>query len=289
MPAKCYIFYDKYCGDLRTMPCYFERLGISGVKIVNVHPCNPEKYNIPSIRATIILVDPKTGNTIAVMGGTSITTVRTGAAGGIAAKYLARRDSEVLALIGAGIQGSAQLAALSRTLPKLREVKVWSKNNNHKFIDTVQRQYSYSFKHCEKIEECLMGADVVSAQTPVRDPLVKSEWISSGMHINAIGADAPGKEEFDPAILKGAKVIVDDFEQAKHSGEINVPLNKGIISEKIIYGELGDIITGKKAGRTSNNEITLFDSTGLAVQDIIVATNVYAKAKASNIGRWITL
>jgi alanine dehydrogenase len=109
---------------------------------------------------------------------------------------------------------------------------------------------------------------------------VRKEWIKPGTHVNAIGADAPGKEELDPEILKTAKIVVDNFAQASHSGEINVPLAKGIISKENIYAELGEIIIGRKTGRESDNEITVFDSTGLAIQDISCARLVYDKARS---------
>jgi alanine dehydrogenase len=129
--------------------------------------------------------------------------------------------------------------------------------------------------------------DIVVTATPSREPIVKRDWISSGMHINSIGADAPGKEELDPEILKISKIVVDDIEQAAHGGEINVPLSKGIISLKNVYAELGEIVAGFKFGRESIEEITVFCSTGLAIQDAVTAKLVYDKALEKNVGQWI--
>ncbi|MBM2832419.1 MAG: ornithine cyclodeaminase/alanine dehydrogenase [Dehalococcoidia bacterium] len=123
------------------------------------------------------------------------------------------------------------------------------------------------------------GSDIVCTLTPARGPFVKKEWIMPGAHINAIGADAPGKEELEPSVLKGAVVVVDDLEQSRTSGEINVPVNKGLFSMKEVYGTLGEIISGKKPGRTDDKAITVFDSTGVAVEDIAVAKVIYEKAK----------
>ena len=125
--------------------------------------------------------------------------------------------------------------------------------------------------------------------TPSKQPLVMDEWVSEGMHFNCISADAPEKEELDPAILKRAKIIVDDREQASHGGEINVPLAKGIINEKDIWGSIGEIVAGLKDGRVSPEEITMFTSTGLAIQDAVTADLVYRKALSENIGRFIEL
>jgi alanine dehydrogenase len=132
-------------------------------------------------------------------------------------------------------------------------------------------------------------ADVISTITPVTTPIVENNWISLGTHINAIGADAPGKEELDPKILQRAKIVVDDYEQATHSGEINVPLSKGYLTLDNIYGELSEVVAQKIAGRESEDEITVFDSTGLSLQDIATATIVFERAKQSNRGQWIRL
>lgn len=126
--------------------------------------------------------------------------------------------------------------------------------------------------------------DILVTTTPSREPVVMNEWVSEGTHINAIGADAPGKEELDPKILKRAKIVVDDLPQASHSGEINVPLAKGLLAEKDIFGELGEVIVGKKKARTKDSDITVFDSTGLAIQDVATADMVYWKALKANIG-----
>ncbi|MFQ6119775.1 MAG: ornithine cyclodeaminase family protein, partial [Methanosarcinales archaeon] len=137
--------------------------------------------------------------------------------------------------------------------------------------------------------ESVCKCDILVTTTPVRSPIVKKEWISEGVHINAIGADAKGKQELDSNILKRAKIVVDDLAQASHSGEINVPLSNGIISLQDIYGELGEIIAGIKRGREEDNEITIFDSTGLAVQDVATANLIYKKAIEIDLGRWLKL
>jgi alanine dehydrogenase len=133
------------------------------------------------------------------------------------------------------------------------------------------------------------GQPIVATVTPVQKPIVKKEWIKPGTHINAIGADAAGKEELDPGILKKAKIVIDDWAQASHSGEINVPLRKGLITRKDIWAGLGDIVAGKKTGRTSDKEITVFDSTGLALQDLYTAVAVLRMAKRFKVGRDVYL
>jgi len=287
MPPKVYIYYDSI-GDLRVMPCYLSHLKISSVKLVNVHPQN-RKYGLPTVMAVIALINPETGFPKAIMGGTWITAMRTCAAGAIAAKYLARSDSKIVAIIGAGIQGRTQVMGLSAVIPSLEEIKVYDVNKEiaRDFIRFVKEKYGskYRLVISGSPREAVENADIVITATPSRSPIIMREWTREGMHFTCIGADAPGKEELDPRILKHAsKIVVDDVEQAIHSGEINVPLSRGILRREDIYGELGEIVTGVKPGRESPTEITVFASTGLAVQDAVTAELVYRKALEKGIG-----
>jgi len=277
MPPKLYLNLPQYQGDFRAMPVYID--GSAGVKWVSVYP-NNWKQNLPSIVATIILCDPSTGYPLALMDGTYITNVRTGAAGGVAVKYLARRDSSVIGFIGAGTQAKTQLLAISEVLPRIKEVKVFDlhQDTSLKYAKEMGAILNLNIRPVETIEEAT-EADIVVATTPSRTPIVKKQHIRPGTHINAIGADAKGKQELEADLLTGAKIIVDDIEQASHSGEINVPLSEGVIKVEDIYGTLGEVVANIKKGRENDEEITIFDSTGLAIQDIICAKMVYDKAK----------
>jgi len=290
MPPKTYIYFQEYHGDFRSMPSYIPQLKIAGVKVVNYHPDNPRTYHKPAIMATILLLDPKTGTPLAIVGGATITAMRTGAIAGIATKYLGRRDSEILGLIGAGTQARTQLLAISKVLD-CQEVRVYDKDYERiqSFIEEVSKRYPFQFVSCDTAEACVGSADVISTVTPATTPIVKNDWIRLGTHINAIGADAPGKEELDPHILKRAKIVVDDLEQTTHGGEINMPLKEGHITVQDVYGELGEIVVGQKVGRSSPTEITIFDSTGLSLQDIATASIVFERAKKQNVGDWINL
>ena len=292
MPSKVYLFYHKYSGDLRVMPSYLEKDDISAVKIVNSHSENRIKYNLPTVMAVVVLIDPRNGFPLAIMGGKAITDIRTGAAGGIAAKYLARKDSKIVGLIGAGAQARTQMAALLYVYGKLEEVRVWSPGaTKEEFASEMQLKYGDLCRivPVDTVEEAVENADIVVTTTPSRKPLVMDDVVSLGMHFNCIGADAPGKEELDPAILKRAKIVVDDWEQAIHSGEINVPISQGIISRENILGEIGEVIAGLKPGRKSDEEITIFTSTGLAVQDAVTAQIAYEKALKKKVGRFIKI
>lgn len=283
MPPKVYLSFSS--GDLRAMPAYMESLGIAGVKIVNSHPENPKK-GLPTVMAVVILNDPKTGAPIAIMDGSYLTDMRTGAAGAVAVKHLARKDSKVVGMIGTGRQARTQLLAINEVID-VEEVRVAGRSSEgiEKFVKETLTEGKIVPKTIEEACEC----DVLVTTTPVREPIVKNKWISDGTHINAIGADAPGKEELDPMLLKRAKIVVDDLAQASHSGEVNVPLSKGVIKLNDIHCELGEIVAGRKKGRISEEEITVFDSTGLAIQDVAAAHLVYEKAKEKKLGKMIEL
>lgn len=288
MPPKIYLDLPEFAGDFRAMPAFVKGLGKCSLKWVNTH-ANNTKYGLPSVMAIVILNDPKTGFPLSIMDGTTLTSLRTGAAGGVAAKYLARHDSEVVALVGCGVQARTQLLAL-REVFKIKSVKVWGKESNlvTKFLKEMKRpgEEMCSFP---TVEKCVNHADIVVTTTPSRKPIVNHSWIKAGTHINAIGADAAGKQEIDSKIFKYAKLVVDDFRQASHSGEINVPCTKGILTHKDVYAHLGQIVCGKKKGRTSDREITIFDSTGLAIQDLAIADVVYHTALKRKKGYTIDL
>lgn len=277
MPPKLYLYFPKYDGDLRTMPAYLEGIDSAGVKIVNVHPKNPGK-GLPTVMALLVLNSPETGAPIAVMGATHLTSMRTGAAGAIAAKLLARPESKIVGMVGAGAQARTQLLALSRVF-KIEKVIVSNRSidSSKEFVRDVR-----AFLECDyhptidRREAC--DCDILITTTPVRSPVVKDAWVKPGTHINAIGADAKGKQELESALTKRAKVVVDDLSQAVHSGEVNVPISEGVLKAEEIYAQIGEIVAGRKPGRTSDDEITIFDSTGLAIQDVSTGTAVYRRA-----------
>jgi alanine dehydrogenase len=288
MPSKLYLYFDKHNGDLRTMPSFMEEKDIAGVKIVNVHPDNREK-GLPTVMGLVVLNSTETGAPLAVMDGTYLTDMRTGAAGGVAAKYLARPNSEVVGMVGIGGQARTQLLALSEVMD-IKEVKISSRNPLH--CDIFEKEMQ-PLVNCDFIREDSLkdvcDCDILVTTTPVRSPVVRSEWIQDGTHINAIGADAMGKQELESSLLKRAKVFVDDLEQASHSGEVNVPLSTGELLRSDIYAELGEVVAGIKPGRESDDEITIFDSTGLAIQDLVTADMVYRKALEKGIGQKLEL
>lgn len=291
MPPKMYLEFQEYNGDLRAMPAYIPRVSCAGdrayagVKVVNSHPDNP-KRGLPTVAAIYVLNDPETGMPLSVMAAGRLTDVRTGAGGGIAAKHLARKDSTVLGLVGAGRQAATQLEALSGLFP-FSEVRVAARTMEESRAFCERNQRPVGPRLVPSATEAACDVDILVTTTPGRGVAVRAEWVKEGTHINAIGADAPGKQELDVALLKKSRIIVDSPEQAMHSGEINVGLEAGAITLRNIAASLGEVVIGKKTGRQSDREITVFDSTGLAIQDVAVAACVYRRAVQSH--RGITL
>jgi len=288
MPSKIYITLPEDNGDFRAMPAYVRTLRACSLKWVNVHPDNAGK-GLPTVMATLILSDPKTGYPLSVMDATLLTSLRTAAAGGVAAKYLARGDSSVVGLVGCGAQAVTQLQAL-RALFKIKEARVWGHKDFliKEFIKKM-RIRGETMIPAKTVRDCAVGADIITTTTPSRKTLIKLSWVKPGAHINAIGADAAGKRELETALLKKARVVIDDWAQAAHSGEINVPVKRKQISRRDICAELGEVVIGRKKGRRKDTDITVFDSTGLAIQDTAVAHMVYRAALRRKAGRKVEL
>lgn len=267
MPPKVYLFYEKFDGDLRTMPSYVEDMDVSAVKIVNVHPQNQKNFGMRTVMAVLVLVNPHTGAPLAFMDATHITDMRTGGAGAVASKLLARPNPKVLGIIGAGNQARTQMLG---------------------HITQFRRKYKEQLgkvKVVQSAKDCVVDSDIVVTVTSARSPVVLDEWVRPGTHFNCMGADAPGKQEMDPKILKRARLVIDDWEQASHSGEINVPLSKGELTKEDVDAEIGHIAAGLKPGRENDEQVTVFCSTGLAVQDCLTAKIAYDAAVQQKIGR----
>jgi ornithine cyclodeaminase/alanine dehydrogenase len=277
MPAKVYLDLAKYNGDFRAMPAYAP--GSAGVKWVNSHPHNPQRHGLPTVLGMYILSDPVTARPLAVMDATWLTAARTGAAAGVASKHLARPGSKSVGFIGCGVQAHTALAALRVVFDDLEILA-------HDHQSAVAEAFAAEVGGRAATAPQACGCDIVCTATPSRSPVVERVWIQAGSHINALGADGPGKQELESAILRDAAIVIDDPHQAEGGGEINVPLAHGEIDMADIHATLGEVIAGTKPGRRGD-EITVFDSTGLAIQDVAVARIVYDEAERRGLGRKI--
>jgi alanine dehydrogenase len=257
---------------------------ICGVKWNSNFPENPHHGGL-TIKGKLLLNDPETGLELADLDATRITNFRTGAAGGLAVQHLARSEATRLGLVGAGEQARTQVAAI-RKVRSIRAITIHSRTAPRALAlrDELKAAYGLKAVVVEDVALAVRDQDIVVTTTPSTTPLVRREWVGPGTHINAMGADSPGKQELAPGILTAAKLVVDDWVQAKDIGEINVPLARGEITPGHIYGTLGEVVAGKKAGRTDPAEITVFDATGLAIQDLALGQAIFRRAQEMGLG-----
>jgi len=282
MPAKTYIDLPRYNGDFRSMPVYLDAgdWDAAAVKWVNVHLDNPDR-GLPTVLGTVIYSDPETAFPLAILDGTVVTRQRTGAAAAVATDHLAVDDATSLGIVGAGVQSYTQLEAISAVRP-IEAVVVSDVDQDA--IDRFVARFGDEFDVREGSPGDAAGCDVLSTVTPVEDPIVPYEAVGEHTHVNAMGADAAGKHELDDDVLTEAKLVIDDYEQCVHSGEINVPWSDGVLDDDDLYGELGDVVVGDLPGRTPEDGITVFDSTGLAIQDVATAHVAYEHADENDNG-----
>jgi len=287
MPPRVYLHFEK--GVLIAMPAYIKKLDAAGLKVVTVHPENPSKHNLPAVIARIILNDPGKGEPLAIMDGTYITALRTGAAGAVGIKYLARKDAKTAGIIGLGVQGRSQLLGLCevRDIETVKAFDVVAAARKA-YVESMAKETGVDIKAVDSVEEAAKGSDIIVTCTPSPTPFLTGEMLDEGVHISAIGTDTSAKRELDTSVMtKADKLVVDFKPQAFAVGDFAVPLEEGTIKKQDIHAELGEIVTGSKAGRTSDEEITLFKATGLAIQDVGTAFKVYQLAKQRGIGKEI--
>src|SRR5688572_27794987 len=257
-PVRTMVPVAEHQGFLGVMPAY---AGALGVKLVAFYPNN---RGVPTHHAVIQLFKPDTGEPLVLMDGRLITEERTAAVSAVATKYLARPDASVLALIGSGVQARSHLKAL-RLVRDFREVRVWSPRHAADFAR------EHGVRATSSAEEAVAGADVIVTATSSKTPVLRGEWLSPGAHINAVGAPRPDWRELDDEVLRRARLYVDSREAAeKESGDARAAPE--------VVAELGEVAAGTKPGRRSADEITVFKSLGLAVEDVVTAELVYRKA-----------
>jgi alanine dehydrogenase len=286
MPPRVYLHFDK--GVLIAMPAYMPGLNAAGTKIVTVHPKNKQEYGLPAVIARIILNSPEKGIPLAIMDGTYITALRTGAAGATGIKYLSREDSKIVGVCGTGVQGRSQVMGLMEVRPGIKKIKVYDIDNEamETFTKEMKEKFpNVEFKLVGSAREAAEGSDIVITCTPSSKAFLEGAWLKKGTHVSAIGADTGAKRELMTSVIKKCdKRVVDFIPQAFVVGDFKVPKEEGFINEEDIYAEMGEIVAGKKKGRESPNEITMFKATGLAIQDVGTASKVFELAKARGVG-----
>ena len=297
-PTTFHVF-EEGKADMDIKSGYLPSQGVFGHKTVSFFAENVAK-GLPTLVGVINVFDAKTGCLTGILEGAYITGIRTGAAGAIGAKYLARKNSETLFILGAGNQAAFQIAACITTFPALKKVyvaDVLNHENAVRFVNGIQERLAKEFgidtsgirfEAAADLSEAVPDSDIVITVTPSRAPVIKKEWIRPGMHLSCIGADAEGKEEIEPEIFRNAKVFVDDMYHCVEAGESEIPIKRGII-EKENLTEIGKLISGECDGRSSDEDITIFDATGMALMDIAAANVALAMAEEKGLGTDIEL
>jgi ornithine cyclodeaminase/alanine dehydrogenase len=292
MPGKSSILVEQNKGVMWTMPAYIGGgMNALGQKVVTVYPENPAKHKLPTTLATIELLNPLTGECLAVMDGTFLTAMRTGAVGGVAAKYLARTNSATVAIFGAGVQAETQLESLAE-VRRIDSAKVFDNVTGRAkdYCERMSKKLAIDLEEGADPRDTLRGSDIVICASTSRVPVFSGEWLEFGMHTNAVGSYTPDIRELDTTAIRRSKVIVDSRDAAlREAGDLVIPIAEKVISAEHIRGELGQVILGKTEGRSSDQEITLFKSVGLALQDVSTALVVYKKALEQNKGTNVRL
>jgi ornithine cyclodeaminase/alanine dehydrogenase-like protein (mu-crystallin family) len=259
------------------------------MKVVTYFQSNP-KRNLPGILATIMLFSAETGKMIAAMDGSYITAIRTACASAMATKILANAQAPVLGILGAGVQARAHIQALTR-VRKLEKIKLYSPSGaSAAAVKREMAQVPVTMEVAENPEAAVRDADLVVTVTTAREPILKTDWLKPGVHINAVGSHRPDMREIDGATLARAKVVVDSREAIMaECGDILLALKEGSISKESIHGEIGEVLTGTKAGREHTDEVTLYKSVGIAIQDVATANLVYHKALKQEVGTTVEI
>jgi len=276
-------------GDIHIKPGYIKGYGTYTIKIASGFYDNP-KLGLATSHGMLLLFDSKTGFPLCFeVDRCFLTDLRTAAAGAVAARALAKKSVGRVAVIGTGTQARLQIEALSK-VRKFDELRVWGRNpeNVKKYAADMRKVLKAKVVPTKTVEEAVVGSEIVVTTTMSSTPLVKAAWVGRGTHITAMGSDSPEKQELDTALLgKADKIVVDSLRQCAQLGEVHHALEDGTITEKDVHAELGEVLLGKKPGRESDDEITICDLTGIAVQDVVTSQLVYERALKKKIGSYV--
>ncbi len=285
MPVRLVVPLPQIQGRITSMPGYLNQDQALGMKVVTYFQ-NNDKYRLPAILATIMLFSAQTGKMIAAMDGTHVTTIRTACASALATKALANPHTPVLGIIGAGVQARAHIRALSR-VRRLSKIKIYSPSgaSGRKIKADLEKEIGINIELTPDAEQTVRDSDLVVTVSTAKEPIVKTEWLKAGAHINAVGSHRPDLREIDGATLSLAKVVVDSRAAIfAECGDILLAIKENSFTEQGIHAEIGEVLGDAKGGRSSAAEITLYKSVGIAIQDVAAAQLVYRKALEQRVG-----
>lgn len=278
--------FERAVADMDIKSGTLDAMGVYGLKLVSWFGEN-QKKNIPALSGSVMIFDRKTGLPLGLINAEHMTGMRTGAAGAIGAKVLARKDSEVMLMVGAGHQAAYQIRAMQAVFPNLKKVMVHDPiqfENASRFVkDFSYKKEGIDYIPVENLEGAVGISDIIVTATPSRKPIIMKEWVKKGTHFSCMGSDMEGKQEIDSEILKLSKLVTDDINQSVTVGEFEIGIKYNVITKEDILCEIGDVLIGKYSIRNSADDITVYDSTGIGLQDIAVGYLAINKAKQLSI------
>ena len=287
MPQRTPIAVPDQHGIALFMPAHIKSLGALGAKVVTVYKDNVARHNLPTVLGTIILLDEATGFPVALMDGGYLTAMRTGAVSGVATKYMARPEAKVAALFGTGVQAFTQVLGVheARPLTKLLAFSIDPPETRARFARKITEQIGVPVELAGDPAAAAAAADIIILATTAAAPIVDGRWFAPGTHINGVGSHAPKARELDSLTVQKSRVVCDLTGACKaEAGDLIIPADAGEWGWDKVAGDLGDVVTGKVPGRTSRDQITLFKSVGLAIQDLSAARVVFDEAVKRGIG-----
>ena len=288
MPPRTVMIDPAVGGWIAYMPAYLKSGGGLGVKAVTVYKDNPTKFGLPTTIGTILVQDNQTGEVVAAMDGGYLTAMRTGAVSGVATRHMARPDSKVGGVLGAGVQARQQAVAVAEAsnVDTILTFSLDDDTSRREFADWIAQATGLDVQLATSTEALCRESDIVALATTATNPIVNANWWKPGAHINAIGSHAPGLRELDTASIQRARIICDQLDACMaEAGDLQIPVEDGDYAWSDIAGDLGDVVNGNTPGRTTDDEVTIFKSVGLAIQDISCAALVYREAVANDIGQ----
>lgn len=289
-PVRVALQIEPHAGYLGVMPAFIQTNGALAAKLVTFYPKNAENRR-PTHMAVILLWDSRTGDVLSMMDGRLITEMRTAATSAAATNVLARSDAGTLAILGSGVQARSHLEAL-RLVRSIDAVRVWSRTPAHarEFAREMHEELGMVVEQTATGDGAVRGADLIVTATSATSPVLRGEWISKGAHINAVGAPRPTWRELDTEAVTRSRVFVDSRAGAlTEAGDLIMPIKEEVIKESHIAGEIGEVLAGQVEGRRGADDITLFKSLGMAVEDVATAHYLYEKAREREIGEEVTL
>jgi alanine dehydrogenase len=277
-PLRSMMWLPDRQGLLGMMPGHAKSLGVMGIKVISVFHGNRDA-DLPSHQGVVILFDARHGQPLMIFDANEITAIRTAAASAVATRLLSRENSELLAIIGSGEQAQRHIESI-RLVRKIKQINIWSRNEKHaaELAKKISDQYNIPITIMKNAQEAVKKADIICTVTSSPQPVVNGDWISAGTHINAVGSSTAATRELDTAAMKQSKLFTDCYESIfNEAGDFLIPKKEGAITDNHVKGEIGELLSGKRRGRENDEDITIFKSLGIAVEDIFSAWHVYNK------------